>query len=697
MNISELYRKPHTNMLALGDQLFARLRPRTLRTRRQFAEAEIILPDGPFAGQRFNCDRQPLTGLALDAMEDPYWSQFVGLGPRQASKTLTFFIVPILYHLFEVGEDVILAAPTQEINATKWDKVLRPIIEASRYRDLLPKTGASSSEGSSNLRKIRFGNGAWLFFKSAGGGKGRSKGLEGDSARVIVVTEVEGFKAGTKSGRAQAKNDPDPLGKLRKSTAAYSRHARPLIYLECTTTTKSGITWSLYERGSGSRLAVCCPHCRRYVTCEREHLVGWQDAADMLAAKAQTRLACPDCGAQWTETDRVLANARPLLLHRGQTVNGGGQIAGPVPRTDVLGFRWTMVNNMFTTMGDAGKEEWLAPQSEDPEDAEMQLLQYTWARPFERVEDDLTVIDYRQIMARVDKTLPRGHVPDGATCLTLGVDVGKYLLRWIVLGWRPLGDPHAVDYGVVEVQSRTMDEKAAIIMALRQLRDEILPRGWLGADGTPAYVKQGLVDAGYLPEAVYAFVDETPGGGQFQLFASQGFSSTKKNMEKYIRRTGRGTHDTLGVGQEYQAVTRTDGTGLVLQINVDHWKGFVHARFQTPPGYPGAATLFAPDPSDPNCHMTLAKHLVAEKKVEEFIAGRGQVTRWVALSRNNHYFDAYVYACVAAHALGVRLGAAPVMEGDKAKAAPAAEPAAPIEREGRGRDGNPLTGYRGKW
>ena len=36
-------------------------RPQPLRSMRQFAEQEIIIPDGPFAGRHFRCARQPYT------------------------------------------------------------------------------------------------------------------------------------------------------------------------------------------------------------------------------------------------------------------------------------------------------------------------------------------------------------------------------------------------------------------------------------------------------------------------------------------------------------------------------------------------------------------------------------------------------------------------------------------------------------
>ena len=40
------------------------------RTMRQFAEQEVIIPDGPFEGRRFRCSRQPYSGLWFDAIKE---------------------------------------------------------------------------------------------------------------------------------------------------------------------------------------------------------------------------------------------------------------------------------------------------------------------------------------------------------------------------------------------------------------------------------------------------------------------------------------------------------------------------------------------------------------------------------------------------------------------------------------------------
>jgi hypothetical protein len=82
----------------------SRARPPRLRTMREFAEQEIVIPDGPFANRHFRCSRQPYTGLWFDALDSGHWNRCVATGPTQSGKTLACFIIPLLYHLFEIGE-----------------------------------------------------------------------------------------------------------------------------------------------------------------------------------------------------------------------------------------------------------------------------------------------------------------------------------------------------------------------------------------------------------------------------------------------------------------------------------------------------------------------------------------------------------------------------------------------------------------
>jgi hypothetical protein len=54
-------------------------------------------------------------------------------------------------------------------------------------------------------------------------------------------------------------------------------------------------------------------------------------------------------------------------------------------------------------------------------------------------------------------------------------------------------------------------------------------------------------------------------------------------------------------------------------------------------------------------HLAFAKHMTAEVKTEEFIAGKGMVAKWERRRKQNHWFDALYNACAAGHYCSVRL------------------------------------------
>jgi hypothetical protein len=93
-------------------------------------------------------------------------------------------------------------------------------------------------------------------------------------------------------------------------------------------------------------------------------------------------------------------------------------------------------------------------------------------------------------------------------------------------------------------------------------------------------------------------------------------------------------------------------------------------------------------------HLGFAKHLTAEKRVEEFVAGRGLVSRWEAVNRNNHYLDALALACVAGHGIGQQVLSA-------AAALPTAAPQPPRRPERPDwmpeSPTNWVTSYKGRW
>ncbi len=237
----------------------AEARPRRLRTMRQFAEEEIVIPDGPFVGRKFRCSRQPYTGLWFDAVDSGHWNRLVATGP-----TLSCFIIPLLYHLFELSETVICGLPDMDMAADKWREDILPVIEQSRYRELLPRRGGGSRGG--RVESIQFRNGATLKYMSGGGS---DKSRAGFTSRVVVITETDGMDQ-----PGQTSREADKITQLEARTRAYGSRKR--VYMECTVSTEQGRTWQEYTQGTQSQIVLPCPACQAWVVPEREHLTGWR-------------------------------------------------------------------------------------------------------------------------------------------------------------------------------------------------------------------------------------------------------------------------------------------------------------------------------------------------------------------------------------------------------------------------------------
>ncbi len=605
-----------------------RSRAPRLRTMREFAEAEIIIPDGPFKGLKFNCDRQPYTRLLFDAIDSGHWTTFACGGPTQSGKSHSAYVTPTLYHLFEVGETVVCGLPSMEMAADKWQQDILPTIEASRYRDLINTHGAGSKGGTPE--SIQFLNGATLRFMSGGGSDKKRAGF---TTRVVVITEVDGMDtAGGKSREA------DKITQIIGRTLSYGQRKR--VYLECTFSVVKGRIYVEVTNGTNSRIFLLCPHCKTFIHPTRSDLLGWQGCATELEAAANAAIYCSACGEAWSEADRRAAHLVAKLVHRGQEIDPAGNITGELPETTTLGFRWDAVNNFFRTMAEIGAAEWKASRADDEENAEKEMRQFVWALPHAPSEMDSTPLEVDAIIKRTAFG-PRGFIPRETTRVAVHIDVGKWLCHWSAIAFRPDGGSHIFDYGVQEVATRQLGEEKAIMQALLELGDAF-DAGW--HDRKPDAV---WVDAGYQQDTIFAFIRQKRG----VYLPTKGLGSSLDMDRDYKRPKTTGAQVKL-IGEGWHFAALPTEKVLLAEVHADHWKSYAHKRLTTPLDKPGAMTLFQASPQE---HLSFAKHVTAERQVEEFVAGEGTVVKWVRDRRANHWFDTVYNCCAAGNFLGIRL------------------------------------------
>ncbi len=607
-------------------------KPRRLRTLRQFAEAEIVVPEGPYQHERFRVSRQPYTGLLYDALDSGRWRRAAVVGCVQSGKTFAAFLVVLVWILFELCETVVCGVPQMGIAGDKWREEIKPVINATRYRRLLPVGGKGSRGGMSDAMEFR--NGATLKFMS---GSGKDHTRSAFTSRNLVCTEVDKYDTAGVTSR-----EAPPITQMEDRTLADPERAR--IILECTASIPTGRIWTEYSEGTASRIVVECPACKAWTTPEREHLVGWQDAKSIVEAGRLARWVCPGpgCAVTWTERQRRSMNRDARLIHKGQTIDAEGQVRGEEPATDTLGFRWNAFNNMFWTAKTVGQAEWSAARREDEDAAEKEMLQFFWARPWEPPEIELNPLSAAQIRRRTSR-FPRGQVPDDAIAITAGVDLGKWLAHYTVIAWLPNERAVGIDYGIIEINTDRLGLKKATTVALRELRD--LVAAYPKQSGGTAGADQVWIDSGWheTRDVVYQFCREEANRGRF--YPSKGFGQLQARDKTY-RRPGKKTPEIRVIGDEYHFARQREAKVDLVHVNADHWKSQTHEAYRLNADAAGSLTLFAAPERE---HRPYAKHMTAETQKEIDIPGKGPVIVWERKRRANHWFDATYLAVAAGH------------------------------------------------
>ena len=599
----------------------------------QFATEEIIIPNGPFAGQFYSADTQPFIRHYFNAIESGRYQRFVAVGCTQSGKTLSCSVIPALWHVFECEDDMIYAAPTGNMARDKWVKDMSPVIRRTRYANQIPTTGIGSRGGTPI--GINFLNGASMRFMTGGGS---DKTVSAYTARVIVVTEVDGMDdAGGKSREA------DRISQLEVRGDAFGSNKR--VYLECTASITDGRIWQEYLGGTKTIIEKCCPYCDNWVVPEMEHVAGWLDEKSERTVLEQGHFICPSCERPLTKQDRV------KMMH-------GCRVSMSNPESMTFSFRWNAFDNLFWSPGEIALDMWRAKYKPTPNTeegriyAQKVLHQFKWSLPYDDVSEEIEeVIDLNHL--ECEGELGRGVIPAWAELLTFGMDIGYKRFHWVLIAWRMDGTGHVVDYGEIETPWEGNSHERAVEIGLKEDFLQLQRRTW-AIEGKSATmpITFGLLDSNWLPEIVRPYCH-----GVFLPAVGVGETNNFRKLKRAYRQP---KEDKAGlrkyrqvkvVGDHYHLLIVKPEHGAkykLIEHDVDEGKTYVHRRLATPQGQPGRLTLFLHDEEDG--HLEFMNQLTAEYQVWK----KGVLT-WEERRKKNHYLDATVLACRAARVKGVKV------------------------------------------
>ena len=655
MIMSESLKEDSTGSIELDTVCWfiSQIRTKLVRTIEQFAEEEVILPEdgGPYGGQPFAVRRQPFVSLLWAEMQSSRWAEVWVTGCVQSGKTLTAFVIPLIYMIVELQKGPIAAIPDGTMIADKWSVDLEPVFSANHeFKKLLPSSGPGS-KGGSPKSYIKLTNGYQIKFMTKGGS---DQSKAGYTAPYIVVTEAAGWSHGTETskesapidqvrGRAMASNKFDEDGNVASNS---------MMIVEGTVTDEDDLPMSEWPLTTQSRIACKCPHCSAFVTPEREHLRGWKGAADELAAAAGAHFVCPACDHKLTSQERREMNdvhaGNCILLHHGQRVVDG-EIVGDIPGTTKFGFRWNAFNNLFKPPADYGAMEWEASQLEESsskwETAEKRLCQQVWVIPFTPKRLALLRINAKTIRKR--QRLQMGIVPKDTIYLIQGVDVGMWTCHYVTLAFTSTGQIHIPIYGgsntalMQEDKASKEHQNIAIANCIAGIFD-VASTGLAIEGGGIKQYDNVLCDARYRPEAVHLGLSKYP---EEIFMALMGFGKTVSNKGRPGVRYHKPTKlnkVTREIGDE--APWHVDYERLygayVMKMDTDYSKSEFQDCLRIEPGYPGSVT-FSTAPAKE--HNGISRQFVSELKDEE---GNWQK------KGENHKLDCAGYAYMGALRMG---------------------------------------------
>lgn len=593
------------------------------RTMAEFAEQEIILPDGPFQGQRFRIARQPAHGAFFREVDSGNWFRYACTGPQQSGKTLAFVVIPILYHMFERNQTVLFGLPSMDMANDKWKLDIKPAIEASQFARFLPRKGAGSNGGTPEL--IQFGNGANLKFITAGGGDEKRAGFTGP---ILVVTEASHLDQ-----VGGASDEATKLKQMEGRVRAYRASGQARIYLESTVTIEQGRIWQEWSNGTAGEVHFQCHSCGQLIAPGREHLIGWQEARTEDEAEQASRWACPKCGILFDDATRRQQLQTCRVVHRGQIVHEDGTVSGSIVPSKTMGFRYSAVTNTFVTAGIVGADEWKGQREVDQDNAEKELLQWTWALPAKPKEQEVEPLDFKVVMHRQSEWR-RGLMPSDVVAIAAGVDVRDKQLDWFVTGKRANGQPICIDYGFEPVLKETSDLRTALKQAIRYLQEKF-DAGWEveGRSGLRG-IDIALIDIGWETDTIREGLNEhqlwrRAKGFGFKQHAGSAYVAPN-NKTRQMHQIGEGWHDVI--------LVRGAKRFRELENNADHWKRRVHQALTVDAN--SSAALLLPKTDKPEGRIEVAKQLTAEREITQFEVGKGNVRKWVQTFTRNHLLDA---------------------------------------------------------
>lgn len=297
-------------------------------------------------------------------------------------------------------------------------------------------------------------------------------------------------------------------------------------------------------------------------------------------------------------------------------------------------------------------------------------------RPKSLDESQIYRLDPQAVRERLNG-LPRGVVPLGYDFITIGVDIQKPILFYVVMAWKKDLTGAIIDYGYVPKQRRRefnlndleftlqsqsgaidADIDAAVSWGLVEFGKYLDQAQWANEQGLQIFPVKAQIDINYAESqsAVGRFCRTSKWKHIFAPARGQAMTTTKKIISSWRDQPGqiwperRERRDC----EWMETNPKTHGCREVY-FDANHWKNHIHTALSLPLHASGSISIFG---EDPNEHHQLASHLTSNYPKEITIDGVSQ-NQWLKRPElRDDLLDCVSGCAVSASRYGARLSRA---------------------------------------
>lgn len=578
----------------------AGLAPDPIVATKDWIRDNLVVADGPRAGQKFDYSLTPYIPEVLDALDDESCNVVVVRKSAQVAFT-TVAIGWVCANMDTAPAHDMLIQPTIAAAIDFNRKKLQPAIESAKaLRKKVRRQVARSGEGSTALVKSFPGGSLTLT------GANSAADLRSKTTKRQVRDEIDEYPLDL-----DGQGDPEEMMDAR----LISFHATgEWKVLKGSTPTIKGASRidAAYEASDQRKWHVCCPHCTT------EQVLEFGDKASRHGLKFNSEFPF--------EAHYVCRAHGCIIEHaeKAAMVRGGRWVAlNPGPGRPP-GFHIDALISLLTTW-DSMAEAFVRAK-DDPQ----KLKTFTNLWLGQSWENRGDAPDWEVLLLRRE-AFPAKIIPPGGLLLTGAADVQMDGIYYEVVAWGADKQSWSIDVGYI--QGDTADVRGTVWAKLR----EVIDTRYADSYGRTWPADLFAVDSGYRTNVVYEFCRRHP-------------------VARAVKGTDGWYKPAITTSPTKQQVTIAGKKRGVNLWPIGTWplKAELYANLRKEGLKDGAE---APPPG--YCHFSTELHhevyfrqLTAEHLVQEERAGR-LMHRWDDGGRANHWLDCRIMARAMAELLGV--------------------------------------------